>query len=64
MDVKSLITPFQHIKKHTFSEIEPVRHIINNCYAPFVNKPGCCSKGHPGVHSWLKQKHKTGEKKF
>jgi len=37
MAVKRLITPYQHIKKCTFSEKETFRPIINNGYACFVN---------------------------
>jgi len=37
MAVKIIITPYEHIKKCTFSEKEAIRLIINNCYACFVN---------------------------
>jgi len=37
MGVKRLITAFEHIKKRTFSEKEPVRSLINNRAVYFVN---------------------------
>jgi len=37
MAVKRLITPFEHIKKHTFSEKEAITTIINKCSVCFVN---------------------------
>ena len=37
MAVKRLITPFEHIKKRTFSEKEAITTIINKCSVCFVN---------------------------
>jgi hypothetical protein len=37
MAVKRLITPFEHIKKHTFSEKEAITQTINNGLVCFVN---------------------------
>jgi len=37
MAVKRLITRFEHIKKHTFSEKEVITQAINNSLVCFVN---------------------------
>lgn len=37
MAVKRLITPYEHNKKHTFSEKETITLKINKCYRLFVN---------------------------
>ena len=64
MGVKWIITHFQHIKKRTFSEIEIIRHYINNCYGGFVNKPEGQHEGRGGVQFRLKHTAETVRKKF
>lgn len=64
MGVKWIITHFQHIKKRTFSEIEVIRHYINNCYHCFVNIADGLPHGTGGVKFRLKLTHETVRKKF
>jgi hypothetical protein len=64
MGVKWIITHFQHIKKRTFSEIETIRHSINNCYVGFVNNHYQLPKGICAVQFRLKLTCETVRKKF
>ena len=64
MGVKWIITHFQHIKKRTFSEIETIRHYINNCYGSFVNIAVGLPDGMGGVQFRLKLTPETVKKKF
>jgi hypothetical protein len=64
MGVKWIITHFQHIKKRTFSEIETIRHSINNCYGCFVNITGVQPGAVGAVQFRLKLTGETVRKKF